>query len=135
MQQKVQDEDHRLCSRLTRRYPALCRLESRPTASRVSRTLGCAEDFAGFIQEHGVDHYPFAGMSSRLWPATPAGVHGDGRHNPIKSILAVRKMIAPIVMTYKRWRLNDGKREFDLVELVRAETARRSGPASRGRWA
>ncbi len=98
--------------------------------------LAAPEDFAGFIQAHGVDHYPLRGDVRQIMAGdTGREFMETGGANPIKSILAVRKMIAPIVMTCKRWRLNDGKREFDLVELVRDEIARRSGPASRGRWA
>ncbi len=62
--------------------------------------LAAPEDFAGFIQAHGVDHYPLRGDVQQIMASdTGRKFMETGGANPIKSILAVRKMIAPIVMS------------------------------------
>ena len=62
--------------------------------------LAAPEDFAGFIQQHGVDFYPLRGDVQQIMASdTGRKFMETGGANPIKSILAVRKMIAPIVMS------------------------------------
>ena len=61
--------------------------------------LAAPEDFAGFIREHGVDIYPLRGDVQQIMASdTGRQFMERGGANPIKSIRAVRTMIAPVVM-------------------------------------
>jgi sterol 3beta-glucosyltransferase len=61
--------------------------------------LAAPEDFADFIQAHGVDFYPLRGDVQRIMASdTGRKFMETGGANPLKSIGAVRKMIAPVVM-------------------------------------
>lgn len=56
------------------------------------------EDFAGFIQQHGVGFYPLRGDVQQIMASdTGRKFMETGGANPIKSIRAMRTMIAPIV--------------------------------------
>ena len=62
--------------------------------------LAAPEDFAGFIQGHRVDFYPLRGDVQKIMASdTGRKFMETGGGNPIKSIGAVRKMIAPVVMS------------------------------------
>ena len=62
--------------------------------------LAAPEDFAGFIQEHGVDFYPLRGDVQQIMASdTGRKFMETGGANPFKSIGAVRKMIAPVIMS------------------------------------
>ena len=64
---------------------------------RVS--LAAPEDFADFIQKHEVDFYPLRGDVQQIMASdTGRQFMETGGANPIKSIGAVRKMIAPVIM-------------------------------------
>ena len=61
--------------------------------------LAAPEDFAGFVQEHGVDFYPLRGDVQQLMASdTGRAFMETGGANPLKSIRAIRKLIAPVVM-------------------------------------
>ena len=61
--------------------------------------LAAPEDFAGFIQEHGVDFHPLRGDVQRIMASdTGRSLMETGSANPIKTIRAVRRMLAPVVM-------------------------------------
>lgn len=61
--------------------------------------LAVPEDFGAFIQEHGVDFFPLRGDVRQIMASdTGRQFMETGGRNPIKSIGAVRKMIAPVVM-------------------------------------
>jgi UDP:flavonoid glycosyltransferase YjiC (YdhE family) len=61
--------------------------------------LAAPEDFAGFVQKHDVDFYPLRGDVQQIMAGdTGREFMETGGANPIKSIFAVRKMIAPVVM-------------------------------------
>src|SRR4030065_408078 len=61
--------------------------------------LAAPEDFAGFIQEHGVDFHPLRGDVQRIMASdTGRSLMETGSANPIKTIRAVRKILAPVVM-------------------------------------
>lgn len=60
--------------------------------------LAAPEDFAGFAQEHDVDFYPLRGDVQQIMAGdTGREFMEKGGANPIKSIRAMRTMIAPIV--------------------------------------
>jgi UDP:flavonoid glycosyltransferase YjiC (YdhE family) len=62
--------------------------------------LAAPEDFAGFIQEHGVDFYPLRGDVQQIMASdTGRKFMETGGANPLKSIKAVRTMIAPVIMS------------------------------------
>jgi len=62
--------------------------------------LAAPEDFADFVQSHDVDFYPLRGDVQQIMAGdTGREFMETGGGNPIKSIFAVRKMIAPVVMT------------------------------------
>lgn len=62
--------------------------------------LAAPEDFAGFVQENGVDFYPLRGDVQKIMASdTGRAFMETGGANPLKSISAVRKMIAPVVMS------------------------------------
>ena len=62
--------------------------------------LAAPEDFAGFIQEYGVDFYPLRGDVQQIMASdTGKRFMETGGANPIKSIKAIRTMIAPVVMS------------------------------------
>lgn len=62
--------------------------------------LAAPEDFADFIQKHGVDFYPLRGDVQQIMASdTGRKFMETGGTNPIKSIRAVRTMIGPVVMT------------------------------------
>ena len=62
--------------------------------------LAAPEDFAGFIQQHGVDFYPLRGDVQQIMASdTGRKFMETGGANPIKSIRAIRTMIAPVVMS------------------------------------
>lgn len=62
--------------------------------------LAAPEDFAQFVQQHGVDFYPLRGDVQQIMASdTGRAFMEKGGANPIKSIRAVRKMIRPIVMS------------------------------------
>ena len=61
--------------------------------------LAAPEDFAGFIQKHDVGFYPLHGDVQQIMASdTGRKFMETGGANPIKSIGAVRKMIAPVIM-------------------------------------
>ena len=61
--------------------------------------LAAPGDFAGFIQEHDVDFYPLRGDVQQIMASnTGRKFMETGGANPIKSISAVREMIAPVIM-------------------------------------
>jgi len=61
--------------------------------------LAAPEDFAGFIQKHDVGFYPLRGDIQKIMASdTGRRFMETGGVNPIKSIRAVRTMIAPVVM-------------------------------------
>lgn len=61
--------------------------------------LAAPEDFAGFIQKHDVGFYPLGGDVQQIMASdTGRKFMETGGANPIKSIRAVRTMIAPVVM-------------------------------------
>jgi UDP:flavonoid glycosyltransferase YjiC (YdhE family) len=65
---------------------------------RVS--LAAPQDFAEFIQKHGVGFYPLRGDVQQIMASdTGRSFMESGGANPIKSIRAVRTMIGPVVMT------------------------------------
>ena len=61
--------------------------------------LAAPENFASFIQEHGVDFYPLRGDVQQIMASdTGRKFMENGGLNPIKSIRAIRTMIGPVVM-------------------------------------
>ncbi|MGB7876172.1 MAG: glycosyltransferase [Anaerolineales bacterium] len=63
---------------------------------RVS--LAAPEDFADFVQKYDVDFYPLRGDVQKIMASdTGRKFMETGGANPIKSIGAIRKMIAPVV--------------------------------------
>ena len=61
--------------------------------------LAAPEDFAGFIQKHGVAFYPLRGDVQKIMASdTGRKFMETGGSNPIKSIRAVRTMLGPVVM-------------------------------------
>jgi len=62
--------------------------------------LAAPEDFADFIQQYGVDFYPLRGDVQQIMASdTGRKFMETGGANPLKSIVAVRKMIAPVIMS------------------------------------
>jgi sterol 3beta-glucosyltransferase len=60
--------------------------------------MAAPEDFAGFIQQHGVGFYPLRGDVQQIMAGdTGRNFMETGGANPIKSIRAMRSMIGPIV--------------------------------------
>lgn len=60
--------------------------------------LAVPEDFADFVQAHGVDFYPLRGDVQQIMASdTGQKFMEDGGANPIKSIGTIRKMIAPVI--------------------------------------
>ncbi|MBN1581304.1 MAG: glycosyltransferase family 1 protein [Anaerolineae bacterium] len=60
--------------------------------------LAAPEDFAGFVQRHDVDFYPLRGDVQQIMADdTGREFMETGGANPIKSIRAMRTMVAPIV--------------------------------------
>ncbi len=60
--------------------------------------LAAPEDFAGFIQKHNVDFYPLRGDVQKIMASdTGRKFMETGGVNPIKSIRAMRTMIAPVI--------------------------------------
>jgi sterol 3beta-glucosyltransferase len=61
--------------------------------------LAAPEDFADFIGEHDVKHFPLRGDVQQIMAGdTGREFMETGGANPIKSIRAIRKMIGPVVM-------------------------------------
>ena len=61
--------------------------------------LAGPEDFAGFIQQHGVDFYPLRGDVQKIMASETGRMFMErGGANPIKSIRAFRTMLGPVVM-------------------------------------
>ena len=61
-------------------------------------SLAAPSDFAGFAQQHGVDFSPLRGDVQKIMASdTGRNFMEKGGANPIKSISAVRTMIAPVV--------------------------------------
>ena len=61
--------------------------------------LAAPQDFADFIQQHGVDFSPLRGDVQQIMASdTGRSFMETGGANPLKSIRAVRTMIAPVVM-------------------------------------
>ena len=68
----------------------------RQAGYRVS--LAAPEDFAGFVQNYDVDFYPLRGDVQQIMASdTGRKFMETGGANPLKSIRAVRTMIAPVV--------------------------------------
>lgn len=62
-------------------------------------SLAAPADFADFVQQNGVDFYPLRGDVQKIMASdTGRKFMETGGGNPISSILAVRKMIRPVVM-------------------------------------
>lgn len=61
--------------------------------------MAVTEDFAPFIQQHGVDLYPLRGNVQQIMASdTGREFMEKGGANPLKSIHAVRTMIGPVIM-------------------------------------
>ena len=61
--------------------------------------LAAPEDFAGFVQENGVDFHPLHGDVQRIMASdTGRQFMETGGANPLKSIRAIRTLIRPVVM-------------------------------------
>ena len=61
--------------------------------------LAAPEDFADFIQEQGLPYFPLHGDVQQIMASdTGRSFMETGGANPIKSIRAVRTMIAPVIM-------------------------------------
>ena len=61
--------------------------------------LAAPVDFAGFVQKHGVGFHPLRGDVQQIMSSDRGRKFMEkGGGNPIRSIRAVRKMIAPVVM-------------------------------------
>ncbi|MBE2240777.1 MAG: glycosyltransferase family 1 protein [Caldilineaceae bacterium] len=61
--------------------------------------LAAPEDFAAFAQEHAVDFTPLRGDVQQIMASdTGRRFMESGGANPLRSIRAVRKMIAPVIM-------------------------------------
>lgn len=62
--------------------------------------LAAPENFAGFVHEHGVGFYPLGGDVQQIMTSDTGRklMETDG-DNPLKSIRAIRSMIAPVIMT------------------------------------
>lgn len=62
--------------------------------------LAAPENFKGFVEQHGLEFYPLRGDVQQIMASdTGRSFMQTGGANPIKSIRAMRSMIAPIVMT------------------------------------
>ncbi len=62
-------------------------------------TLAAPEDFAGYVQKHDVGFYPLRGDVQKIMASdTGRKFMETGGANPIKSIRAIRTMIAPVMM-------------------------------------
>jgi UDP:flavonoid glycosyltransferase YjiC (YdhE family) len=62
--------------------------------------MAAPEDFADFIQNHNLDFFPLRGDVQQIMASdTGRNFMETGGANPVKSILAVRKMIAPVITT------------------------------------
>jgi len=62
-------------------------------------SMAAPEDFSGFIRQHGVDFRPLRGDVQQIMASdTGREFMETGGANPIKSILAVRKMIGPVIL-------------------------------------
>ncbi len=60
--------------------------------------LAAPEDFAGFVREHGVDFFPLRGdVQSIMASDTGRKFMQSAGANPLKSIRAIRTLIAPVV--------------------------------------
>ncbi len=61
--------------------------------------LAAPENFAGFIQEYGLDFYPLRGDVQQIMASdTGQEFMENGNLNPMKSIRAIQTMIGPVVM-------------------------------------
>lgn len=61
--------------------------------------LAAPEDFAGFVQKHGVGFYRLRGDIQKIMASdTGRKFMGTGGANPIKSIRAIRTMLGPVVV-------------------------------------
>lgn len=61
--------------------------------------LAAPEDFAGFIQQHDVSFFPLRGDVQQIMASdTGRKFMETGGANPVKSIRAIRTMLAPVVM-------------------------------------
>ena len=62
-------------------------------------SLAAPEDFADYVQKHDVDFYPLRGDVQKIMASDTARKFMEtGGANPIKSIRAMRTMIAPVMM-------------------------------------
>ena len=62
--------------------------------------LAAPENFAGFVQKHDVGFYPLRGDVQQIMAGdTGRKFMETGGANPLKSIRAIRRMIAPVVMS------------------------------------
>jgi UDP:flavonoid glycosyltransferase YjiC (YdhE family) len=62
--------------------------------------LAAPENFREFVEQHALEFYPLRGDVQQIMASdTGRSFMQTGGSNPIKSILAMRSMIAPIVMT------------------------------------
>ncbi len=61
--------------------------------------LAAPADFAGFVQQHAVDFFPLRGDVQQMMASdTGRQFMETGGANPLKSILGMRKLIAPVIM-------------------------------------
>ncbi len=61
--------------------------------------LAAPSDFAEFVQKHGVDFYPLRGDVRQIMASdTGRKFMETGGANPLRSIIAIRKMIAPVIL-------------------------------------
>jgi sterol 3beta-glucosyltransferase len=62
-------------------------------------SLAAPEDFAGFVQEHGINFSPLGGDVQKIMASdTGRNFMEKGGGNPLKSIRAMRTMLGPVVM-------------------------------------
>jgi len=62
-------------------------------------SLAAPEDFSAFVQGYGVDFYPLHGDVQQIMAGNTGKTFMEkGGANPIKSISAMRKMIAPVIL-------------------------------------
>lgn len=61
--------------------------------------LAAPQDFAGFVQEHGVDFRPLRGDVQQIMASDTGRTFMEtGGANPLKSIRAMRKMLGPVAL-------------------------------------
>jgi len=81
--------------------------------------MAAPQNFAGFIQSHGLPYYSLRGDVQQIMSSdTGRDFMETGDSNPIKSILAMRKMIGPIAMQIAEDLLNACRDADALISLA-----------------